>query len=369
MKNPFKFGSIVEGSYFTNRNNEIKEVKSILESENHLIIISPRRYGKTSLIYKVIKELKRSFIILDLQIITSQEDFAEELLKRIYRLYPFEKIKNAVKNFRIVPLITINPVSNEIDVSFKTTRSSSISIPLEDVLNLIEKLSSVENKLIVVFDEFQEVKRIGKELDKHLRSILQHHKKINYVFLGSQESLIRDIFEKKKSPFYHFGYLLPLEKIPYEEFKFFLRSRFKKITNDSSIIVDSIVKFTNCHPYYTQQLSFAVWEILERSGKQIAGIQAVETAEYVLIKRHDIDYERLWNTLNRTDMKILIGMSFSNLSPLSGEFAKIYNIPAHSTVFSSLKRLMMNGFIVKNKNSYEIDDPFFKKWIIERRLR
>ena len=91
--NPFKFGSIVEEPYFTNRVEEIKKVRSVLESENHLIISSPRRYWKTSLILKVVKELDRPFIDIDLQIITTPEDLAAQLLNRIYRIYPFEKMK------------------------------------------------------------------------------------------------------------------------------------------------------------------------------------------------------------------------------------------------------------------------------------
>ena len=87
-KNPFKFGSIVDAPYFTNRSEEIKKVKTILASDNHLIIISPRRFGKTSLISKVIKEIDRPVIFLDLQLITNTEDFAAQLLKRVYRIYP-----------------------------------------------------------------------------------------------------------------------------------------------------------------------------------------------------------------------------------------------------------------------------------------
>ncbi len=368
-KNPFKFGSIVEGEYFANRSEEIKKVKSILRSENHLIIISPRRYGKTSLINKVAKELKRPHIAIDLQVITAVEDFAAELLKRVYRLYSFEKIKQIVKNFRIVPEINVNPLTNHIDVSFKPVKSHTDTVPFEDVLNLIENLASPANKTIIIFDEFQEVKRIASGLERHMRSFMQLHKNINYVFLGSQESLIREIFEKKKSPFYHFGYLLPLSKIPENEFRVFLESRFKGRTGEAAFITEEILKFTRSHPYYTQELAFEVWELLDRDRSSKQGKQVVKGAEMEIVRHHDIDYERLWNTLNRTDMKILIGMAFYEGSPLSLEFIRMFNVGAQSTVFSGLKRLMQSGFISRNEKSYEMDDPFFKKWIQERRLQ
>jgi AAA+ ATPase superfamily predicted ATPase len=166
QNNPFKFGSIVDDPYFINRNKEITRVKSVLNSSNHLILISPRRFGKSSLIYKVVGEINRPVIALDLQLITSVEDFAAQLLKRVYRLFPFEKVRQFVRKFRIIPTISINPVTNEVDISF---HPESSNLPrLENILNLIEKLSAKRKKIIVVFDEFQEVHHIGKELPRQL---------------------------------------------------------------------------------------------------------------------------------------------------------------------------------------------------------
>jgi len=225
--NPLKYGSIVDEPYFIDRTEEIRRIRSFLSGENHLIMISPRRYGKTSLIYKVIKELNRPYIVLDIQLVTNREDFASQMLKRAYRVFPFQRIKQSLKNFRIIPTLSLNPYTNEMDVSFKTGPSDII--PLEDVLNLLEKLSSEKNKMIVIFDEFQDIKRIDKELDRHLRSVMQHQKNINYVFPGSRESLIRELFEKKNSPFYHFGSLFQLGKIPHNEFRIHLEEHFKEI--------------------------------------------------------------------------------------------------------------------------------------------
>jgi AAA+ ATPase superfamily predicted ATPase len=363
MKNPFKFGSVVDAPYFIDRLEEIRKVKSILVSENHLIIISPRRFGKTSLISKVIKEMDRPAVLLDLQIITNTEDFAAQLLKRIHRLFPFEKIKRLIKNFRIIPNITFNPLNNEVDISFQTGSSSSILV--DDVLNLIEKVSNQKNKIIVIFDEFQEIKNIDKVLDKQLRSSIQYHKNINYVFLGSQESLMRDIFEKKKSPFYHFGTLLTLAKIPVQDFKKYLCTGFESVIGITEEIAQKILKITKAHPYYTQQLAFNVWELL-RNDKKL--VNPVDAACDEIIRHHDMDYERLWHTINRTDMKILIGMALLEISPLSSEFSRKYFNGASSTIFSGLKRLTQNGLLIKTVSGYEIDDPLFRKWLMNRRL-
>lgn len=363
IKNPFKFGTIVDEPYFTNRTAEISNIKSILNSENHVILISPRRFGKTSLVQKVITNINRSSIYLDLQLVTSVEDFAAQLLRKLFKIYTLVKIKEQIKSFRILPNISINPLNNEIDISFQPTKSSAIL--LEDVLNLIEKVSTKKKKLIVVLDEFQEIKNIGNDLDRQLRSTIQHHQKINYVFLGSQEHLMRDIFENKNSPFYHFGNLLLLGKIPYSEFLKYLTAGFVSVTSLSENISKDILSITKSHPFYTQQLAFSVFEFLLKNEEPANVVpQAVED----IIRIHDMDFERLWNTLNRTDMKVLIGMTQSDKSPLSSNFSTTSNIGSSSTIFSSLKRLANRGILIKTEIGYEIDDPFFSKWIKLRRL-
>jgi AAA+ ATPase superfamily predicted ATPase len=361
-KNPFKFGSIVNEPYFTNRTKEIEKVISVLNSENHLVLISPRRYGKSSLVFKVVKELKRPVIALDLQLITSAPDLAAQLLRRIYREFPFERIRQYVKHFRIIPTISVNPVTNEVDVSFQP--GSNSPAVLEDILNLMEKLSKKNNRLIVVFDEFQELGKIDIRLLNQFRSIMQHHQKINYVLLGSQESLMREIFEKKKSPFYHFGLLMNLEKIPYKEFYDFLSGKFKSILKKYDKISESILTVSGCHPYYTQQLAWIVWEKAVR-GEDPANLP--EGAVQELIRTHDMDYERIWMNFNKSDRKMLIGLSFSDLSPLSEMFLREFDLGATSTAFSILKRLTKSGYVIKADSRYEIDDPFFKMWITQRR--
>jgi len=359
-KNPFKFGTVVDDEFFTNRKEEISKIHSILSSENHLILISSRRYGKTSLVNKAIKQLDRPYIYLDLQLTTNLEDFTSQLLQKTLKSYPYEKVKQFLKNFRVIPNISLNPLSNEVDISFNPVVSSQVI--LEDALNLIEKLSTKKKKIVVIFDEFQEIHKIDKSLDKKLRAVIQHHKMVNYVMLGSQESLMKDIFEKKKSPFYHFGYLMQLDKIPYDEFFNFLSKRFEKIINNSSNLCENILEFTKLHPYYTQQLAFNVWESLLKY-KQIK----IEEVISNLVITHDNDYERLWGLLNKTEMKIIIALASENKSPLTDEIRNKFMLGASSTVFSSLKKLIQNGFVVKINSSYEIEDPFFKEWLLKRR--
>ncbi len=360
--NPFKYGSVVDDPHFINRVDENKKISSLIESENHLILISPRRYGKTSLIKKVLNETANRSIYLDMQLIMSGEDFAAQILKKIYKISTIEKLKGFIKSFRIVPSVSINPITGEPDVTFRNEKGGTA--PLEDVLNLLDKISNKNERILVALDEFQDIFRIGKGYDRLLRSVMQHHKYINYIFAGSSESMIRRIFEDKKSPFYHFGELMTLERIPEQEFVRFLNQEFKKISKSPAVITRSILSITGSHPYYTQQLASVVWRILSLSKESD---DIVEKAIIELLDSHDNDYERIWHGFNRTDMKVLLGLSESEIEPMSNEFSASYVNGPKSTVYSSLQRLINKGIVVKENSCYLIDDPFFKRWIIKRR--
>lgn len=357
MENPFKFGTIVEGEYFTDRKRELEYVKQVLASENHLILISPRRYGKTSLVNKAAKETKRPVLFLNLEMVTDKHDLAIALLNRLFKLFPFERLKNMLRNFRFVPTLSSNPIGDSVSFSFVPEVNSDVV--LEDVMTLMDRVSTKERKLIVVIDEFQQVNEIEKHLDRQLRAIMQMQTNINYVLLGSQESMMHEIFEHKKSPFYHFGTVMSLSKIPRADFAKFIGERLAAFGGiDKEAVSDGILDFTLCHPYYTQQLAFHVWNILN-SNQETTDV--VERAISDSNQIHDADYGRLWMNLNKTDKRIVRFLAQSKESPLNSSAG--IGI-ASSTVFSSLQRLCRSGFAIK-EDGYRLDDPFFARWVAD----
>lgn len=351
MMNPFKFGSIVKDDFFTDRRVELQYIKSMLNSENHLILISPRRFGKTSLVVKAVNESGRKYIMINMQSVVSVENLATRLLKEIFRLYKFEKIKSLLRNFRVVPTVSVNPMTDGVEVAFQPTTNDRVLI--EDAFDLLQNVATEDDRIIVVFDEFQEIKSIDNSLDRLLRSILQLHRNINYIFLGSQESMMREIFEKKKSPFFHFGQLMNLDKIPYNDFKCYLYERLNFLERVDEIC-DEILAFTQCHPYYTQQLASQVWEI----GKQGVEEDVVKSALVRLLEFHDLNFERIWLNFNNTDKRILQWLANGN---------KPYTLMgvAQSTISSSLKRMLRDGYLIK-PTEYELEDPFFRNWILQQ---
>ena len=353
MENPFKFGAIVEGEYFTDRTREREYLAQVLNSPNHAVLISPRRFGKSSLVAETLRGEKRKVISVNLQAVTSSVKLAEALYRRFFAIYPVAKAKHFFSHARVVPTISCNPATGLPE--FSLAPGVDRQVVLEDAFALLEKAGE-KQRIIVVLDEFQEVTRIEKGLDKILRSIMQEQKNINYILMGSQEDMMKQIFLRKKSPFYHFGVIIHLDRIPIEDFRLYIMER---LPQDSAreAIADRILSFTACHPYYTQQLAFQVWFELQRG---VSSEEVVKTAIDGIIHAHDFDYSRLWDSMNNTNRAVLLKLSAGEAAPMENS-----DLPT-STVFSALKRLTTSGILIKN-GKYFFDDPFFKEWVAHLR--
>ena len=171
MENPFKFGTIVEEEFFTDRVNEVDYITQFVQSANHLILISPRRFGKSSVVAKALKQSKRKHITVNLQQVTSVSDLSAKLLREFFKVHPLERVRHLITHFRVIPTISTNPITGSMDVSFQPGVEGTVL--LEDVLTLIEKAHSEKDRLIVVLDEFQEILDLAPNLDRQMRSIMQ----------------------------------------------------------------------------------------------------------------------------------------------------------------------------------------------------
>ena len=364
--NPFKFGAIVTGEYFTDRLKEIKEITSDIKSGQHIILMSSRRYGKSSLINKVIKKMGIKSFRIDMELIADEIDFTNYYVRKALSLSTFAKIKFFLKKFRIQPSIQIQPVTNEVSISFNP-EERNVSAILADSLELPEIIArNVRKRIVIVFDEFQEVRRISSELERKMRGIFQHHQNVTYIFIGSQESMIREIFQNRKNPFYKFGRHITLDKIPELELESFVKERFMSQDINADKIVEDILIFTNYHPFYTQQLCHQIY-ILANDMKALTK-EIVESAIEQIIIQHHADYLRWWDSLTNTERKVIIGIASGDKNPTSNGFIRKYGIRSSSSSGSVVSKLIASGILLRNKNKeLSIEDPFWKEWIIRIR--
>ena len=351
--NPFKFGTIVDGDYFTDRREELQNMIEMLDSENHIVLISPRRYGKSSLVNRALQQLGRPYILIDMMQVVSVENLAALIVRQILKQYTMERVKRLIASLRITPTITYKAQTDSWDVSFTANSEQSPMMALEDAMDMLQKVTSEKERLIVVFDEFQEITEVSKTLDRQLRAIMQRQTGLNYIFMGSQESMMEEIFEKKKSPFYHFGQRMTLHRLPYDEFVTYVEERLP-IDDKAEChqVADEILKQTSLHPYYTQQLASMVYRKL---NNDVSVQTVVAESMSSIVEEHDLDYERLWQTMSRGERRVMQQLA-QGINPQQDR-----SVP-YTTTQSILKKLTKNGHVV-NVGHYEMEDPFFRQWV------
>ena len=373
MKNPFKYGKVVTGDDFADREEEIKQLVKDLTSGQNIILYSPRRYGKTSLIIRVLEILNRKNFItsfIDLYGCTSISDLVDKIIEKtvVPSQGTLEKIGDFLRKYfsSLRPEITLNP-DGSISVSYKKdAHTIGEEKVLSQVLDAPEKLAIVKKKpVIVVFDEFQEISNMnGLKIEKMMRNHFQHHKNVTYVFSGSKKHIMEEIFGEEKRPFYKFAKPFPLGKISKKDFAQFISRKFTEtnISIDPSII-DSVLDFTDGHPYSTQQLCHELWDIT--SNKKKVENEDLNEAIKTILQMHSDYFIRIWDSLPPTQRRLLIAVAQEGeVSAIySSFFIEKFNLVSASHVKKALDSLEKDGLIEKTKEGYHISDAFLNEWI------
>jgi len=202
-----------------------------------------------------------------------------------------------------------------------------------------------------------------------MRGVFQQHHNVSYIFIGSQESMIRDIFQEKKNPFYKFGRQITLQPISETHMVAFVKERFTSVGINAQPHISDILKITGYHPYYTQQLCYELYVILQaKKHHQIAKDDIVQ-AQQTIITQHNVDYRAWWNALNTTDRKIIIGIANGMTEPSSQAFIQKYGIRSTSTAITATNKLIKKGYLIRNSKTgvLAVEDPFWQQWILASR--
>jgi AAA+ ATPase superfamily predicted ATPase len=374
--NPFVFGEKVSGENFCNREQEIKELVSEISSSQNIMIYSPRRYGKTSLIDEVLRKVNAKGILpvyIDLFPVTSERDFVTISLKSISQLLRGNS-KNILKKLRsffkrISPSLFVT-LSEDGTPSVGINFSKTETLPaIEDIFNgLYDFIKTKKKKAAVVFDEFQQIGDLeDTRIEKILRGLIQNHREISYIFMGSKKHLIYDMFNNPERPFFKSSAHFPLQKIDREIFSDFVKNKFlktnRKIDSSTSMF---IVETAEAHPYYTQMLAHTVWEIVEDSETAVS--EKVEVAVEKILGREAAAFTNLWDNLTLKQKRLLLAIAQKKKEDkiFSSEFLDTYGLNSPSTVQRGLKSLLDKGVIDKEGESIEINDIFLKTWLIKR---
>jgi len=366
MENPFSYTSIVEGDSFCNRQKEKDDLLSFIINSQNILLYSHRRYGKTSLIFEVFKKAKRkrpkiNTIHVDLYGTLSEKEFVAAILSSLSQIESkaerlVSMLKNTVRNIKLG--WSIDPISGApsgISVSFD---SGYNEIMLDNIMGLLDRLSQ-KQKLVVVFDEFQEIANYGQRgFEKRLRKNIQLHQNICYIFCGSQRHILNDIFNNKNRAFYKLAAYYPINKIETGYYFSWAKKLFSKknIEFEPEIIKDVIFRCEN-HPMYVQQFLYFLWDEPEISPETLNKI------EHKILQRHYHEFLNLWESLTANQKKTLkLIVSTDGKEIFYANAIQSVDLKSGSQITRALDVLIKKDVVCKNKN-YRIQDVMFKKWI------
>ena len=376
MEKSFVYGVAVTDYNFTGREEETRRLKLNFENGINSILISPRRWGKTSLVNHVCRKLEGSDVIivrLDIFGCKSEYDFYNALASAVLK-QTASKVQlwmDEAKDFlvRLTPKINIpiDPTS-EISVSLGITPETHSP---EEVLNMVEVIAKRKDRHIVVcIDEFQQVGEFAntKSVQAKLRSVWQHHHYTSYCLFGSKRHMMNKIFLNHSMPFYQFGDLLWLQKIPTSDWTNYIISHFECAKRHiSEQMVAKICESVENHPSYVQHLASIVLNQTPQGG--IATEELLPSAIKELTSTNEALYMQQIEPLSGYQMNLLRAIisgihSGYNVRKVRSQF----DLGSPSNIVRLRDALIERDIIYSELRQLHITDPIFALWFRQRFL-
>lgn len=370
---PFIYGSPVKSNSFTNRENEAKKLFHNLTGGINTMIVSPRRWGKSSLVEKVIDDvnIKRKnlkTIIIDLFSVSGEEEFLEVFARKTIQASSsrYEDWIKTVKDFfkQLVPKITvgIDPI-NDFSLSFNW---EALREHKDEILNLPEAIASKKNiNFIICLDEFQNLASFHgfEALEKKMRAAWQRHNNVTYCLYGSKRHMMNDIFNNPSKPFYRFGDLMELQKINTESWVSFIIKGFsntgKSINESDAKLIPGMMKD---HSWYVQQLSHYTWQKTDKK----AGRKEITSALDELIYANTPLYQKEVENISSTQLNLLKAIVKGETQLTSGAVMNKYKLGTPRNVIRNKKNLSNKDIIYELNKKYELLDPAFEMWFLKQ---
>jgi uncharacterized protein len=375
IKNPFVYGQVVTGHSFTNRVEEKALLSANLSNGIHTIIISPRRWGKSSLVEEVFQKLAKDKDIktvkLDLTAVLDEKEFYERYAKEVIKATNnradevLETIKFAFRSFR--PEVSFDPSDTTFSLGFNF-KDSDLEKGFKDILDLPETIAKKKGiRVLVALDEFQNIASFPNPVlfQGRLRSVLQYHKNVSYVFYGSKKHMMEEIFHDKSAPFYQFSDILNFKKIHSTDFIPFLKKKFEATNKPiEQVEIETILASVDNHPHYVQFIAYKTWE--NASGK--VKPTDVQSALNQVVGQYDSLLSELFADLSRHQKALLVGMVKSSESkPYSAQFIKDNGLGSSANVAAIIKVLVKRDIIAQlEDNKFVFVDPVFRLWLLSK---
>jgi len=365
MRNPFQYGAKVTGDSFFDRIEIKKSILNVVSGGNNAVLYGPRRYGKSSLMAQVVEELRKDGAIcvyLNMMNAAALSDFIVMYAKAVYaQIAPaVGALKYAADMFRrIRPSLGLDDEGRP-SLTLSVANAKMGIVELREVLELPARLKPKDQDLIIVFDEFQEVAEfgLGAQFERTMRSVIENHTDISYVFLGSKSHMLKRMFATPSRPFYRSAQTFSLSLPPQDESVTFLVEKFSSVgmslPND---LAESIVKKAGNVPYYLQALgSWTFRYVTERGGRKVSG-EDIENAFRSLYDSERELFEGIFRTLPESQRLVARALAEEPTTSFMEDYRLRHALPSLSTVNTAVRRLISDARIDSVDGKYVHIDP------------
>ena len=366
MENPFKFGRIVTGEDFVDRDKEIEEIIREVRSGVNVVLYSPRRMGKSSLLMEMARRYRGEllFVYVDLYGVATKGRMVEAFMSALVRSTygTVQKVASGFKDmlrgsrFRLV-------IGEGGEPGIELAMAEPTLPEIQEVLDLPEEIGRKKGKRVVVmFDEFQEIGSLdGVALLKTMRSRFQTHRHVSYVFAGSKKHLLFQIFEEREGAFFKSARALELGPIPPDDFVRFMIDKFDEFGGDlDDQSARAVVQASRGNSYYAQQIAHELFAISEKPRWP----EDFEESLSATLAHQAPAFSYIWDSIkSQMQKRYLDAVAHDPDSKRGVEFIERHRMKSHSNLQKVIKQLDAKGLTEKG----DIVDPMFALWL--RRLQ
>lgn len=364
MKNPFRYGARVSGESFFDRERMKKDILGTVDGGNNVVIYGPRRYGKSSLVGEVVSQLRsRGWVCVELNMmdVASLDDFIAQYARAIYREAApvLGTIRHVAGLFRRVsPKIGVDEEGRP-ELKFEIGSRKAGVAALREVLELPAKVCPAGRTLIAI-DEFQEVASLGlgAQFERTMRSVIQNHADIAYVFLGSKTHLVERMFSSPSRPFYNSAQKFLLSRPPEDESARFVTDRFKSAgVSISPELARRIVSLAGNVPYYLQAIGSWVFNSVANRSARVVRTADVEESFQSLYDAETVLLENSFVSHSESQRLLLRALAKEPAVRFDEEYRDRHSLASTSTVNTALRRLMKESAVESLDGRYALADP------------
>jgi hypothetical protein len=377
MNNPFVYGEVVPLTAFVDRETELDRLTRDLLAGQKVFLISPRRYGKSSLVRQALRAAGRAGALTAEVTVSSYSSYVSFLEGYARALLAVETRLDRARTWLREMLGAVRPeVRVEADeagtaqlaLSFPSARTDrDVSRLAQEVFALPGRIAEIRRrKMTIALDEFQSIASFnGGNVEHALRAAVQHQRDVGYVFSGSEPSLMERMLGRSR-PFYKAGPVMRLQKIPADRFADFIEARFRATRlRPAPGLGAAIVELAGNLPYDVQRLAHEVWDDVQ-GGKNV-GVDDLHETLKRLLGEHEAIFEATWQRLTLAQRAALRAAVLEDgRELLSADVRARYRLGGASTVQASLTALAREDIVAREGARYAVVDSLFREWVARK---